>query len=155
MERMRKRKCFADKDLEELPTLKCEQDDVKSVMEKKFQQNLFNFLIEQQLKQYTSSNNIRINTSSINEQQQQQQEEFKFQNEFLPANKKLESNYLKNDESKPFIDYSTLFAYLMNGQISQTLQQLPVQQNFDKQQKNSIKQQNKITNFSVEALLSI
>ncbi len=155
MERMRKRKCFADKDLEELPTLKCEQDDVKSVMEKKFQQNLFNFLIEQQLKQYTSSNNIRINTSSINEQQQQQQEEFKFQNEFLPDNKKLESNYLKNDESKPFIDYSTLFAYLMNGQISQTLQQLPVQQNFDKQQKNSIKQQNKITNFSVEALLSI
>ncbi len=154
MERMRKRKCFADKDLEELPTLKCEQDDVKSVMEKKFQQNLFNFLIEQQLKQYTSSNNIRINTSSINEQQQQQ-EEFKFQNEFLPDNKKLESNYLKNDESKPFIDYSTLFAYLMNGQISQTLQQLPVQQNFDKQQKNSIKQQNKITNFSVEALLSI
>jgi hypothetical protein len=150
MERMRKRKCFADKDLEELPTLKCEQDDVKLVMEKKFQQNLFNFLIEQQLKQYTSSNNIRINTSSINEQQQQQQQqEFKFQNEFL------ESNYLKNDESQPSIDYSTLFAYLMNGQVSQTLQQLTVQQNFDKQQKNSIKPQNKITNFSVEALLSI
>ena len=155
MERMRKRKCFADKDLEELPTLKCEQDDVKLVMEKKFQQNLFNFLIEQQLKQYTSSNNIRINTSSINEQQQQQQQEFKFQNEFLPDDKKLESNYLKNDESQPLIDYSTLFAYLMNGQISQTLQQLPVQQNFDKQQINSIKPQNKITNFSVEALLSI
>lgn len=154
MERMRKRKCFADKDLEELPKLKCEQDDVKLVMEKKFQQNLFNFLIEQQLKQYTSSNNIRINTSSINEQQQQQ--EFKFQNEFLPDDKKkLESNYLKNDESQPSIDYSTLFAYLMNGQISQTLQQLTVQQNFDKQQKNSIKPQNKITNFSVEALLSI
>ena len=150
MERMRKRKCFADKDLEELPTLKCEQDDVKLVMEKKFQQNLFNFLIEQQLKQYTSSNNIRINTSSINEKQQQQnQQEFKFQNEYL------ESNYLKNDESQPSIDYSTLFAYLMNGQVSQTLQQLTVQQNFDKQQKNSIKPQNKITNFSVEALLSI
>ena len=176
MERIRKRKCFADKDLEEVSqSIQSNEKNVQldSNLDQKFQENFLNFLIEQQLKQYII-NPLFVSPliRSPNKFQDSQSEE-KTQTE---NDSELIDEKTVNEQTNCLINYSALFSYLMStNQINGSFCP-PENQNYsinsDKQLEkpnseetnksevntNVITKSNissKITNFSVEALLSI
>jgi len=173
MERIRKRKCFADKDLEEVSQSirsneKTAKPDCNLLIDQKFQENFLNFFIEQQLKQYIT-NPFFVNSINYNQN--------KFQNsQSKEAEQTEKDSELIDEQPNCLINYSTLFSYLMNASQINSPFGLPDHQNspidsekqVDKpisvetnkneaisnvKTKSSIS--SKITNFSVEALLSI
>ena len=114
MERIRKRKCFADKDLEEVSqSIQSNEKNVQldSNLDQKFQENFLNFLIEQQLKQYII-NPLFVSPliRSPNKFQDSQSEE-KTQTE---NDSELIDEKTVNEQTNCLINYSALFSYLMS-----------------------------------------
>lgn len=167
IERMRKRKCFADKDLEEMTPVQREPKNLleTQLIERKFQENFFNFLIEQQVKQYTTVNPFIFNSTDLDLKSDFNKLKSK-DSVFYEPNTKQQSDFIAS--------YSALLACLMNGQMntlplpehndllnnkSLNSTELIIKEeskNIDESSAINIKTNlNKITNFSVEALLSI